>query len=71
MEGRKLNISYNKSGNGYLTPKLSLPKSDLEDMGVIPEDREINYSYNNQNKIMFLSKESLEDYEIIIKKKAK
>lgn len=71
MEGRKLNISYNKSGNGYLTPKLSLPKSDLEDMGVIPENREINYSYNNQSKIMFLSKESLEDYEIIIKKKVK
>ena len=32
MEGRKLNVSFNKTGNGYLTPKLSLPKSDLENM---------------------------------------
>ena len=71
MEGRKLNVSYNKSGNGYLTPKLSLPKSDLEDMGITPEDREYSYYYNKDNKIMILSKEDLEDYEIIIKKKTK
>ena len=71
MEERALNVSYGKSGKGYLTSKLAIPKSDLEDMGITPENRKIKYHYNKENKLMILSKENLEDYEIIIKKKNK
>lgn len=71
MEERSLNVIYGKTGNGYLTPRLSIPKSDLEDMEVTPEDRKINYNYDEKEKIMIFSKKSLKDYEIIIKKKNK
>ena len=56
MEGRKLNVSFNKTGNGYLTPKLSLPKSDLRDMGITPEDRQVKYYYDKENKQIIIKK---------------
>ncbi len=55
-EKRTLNVIFGKSGNGYVTPKLSLPKSDLEDMGITSENREINYYYDKKSKQMILSK---------------
>ena len=56
MEERKLNVSFNKTGNGYLTPKLSLPKSDLEDMGITPDNRSIKYYYNRKTKQIVIEK---------------
>lgn len=58
-EDRELKVMFNKSGgntskNSY-SPKLSIPKSWLDDMGVTLDDREIIASY--------------EDKKIIIKKK--
>ncbi|MCI8965560.1 MAG: AbrB/MazE/SpoVT family DNA-binding domain-containing protein [Clostridia bacterium] len=55
-EKRSLNVSFGKTGKGYVTPKLSLPKSDLEDMGITSENREINYYYDKENKQIILSK---------------
>lgn len=55
-EKRTLNVIFGKSGNGYVTPKLSLPKSDLKDMGITSENREINYYYDKKSKQMILSK---------------
>lgn len=71
MEVRKLKMSFLKSGSGSMNTKANLPITDCRDMGITPEDREYSYYYNKDNKIMILSKENLEDYEIIIKKKTK
>lgn len=71
MEGRKMNVSFGKSGAGSISPKLSIPVTDLRDMGVVPEEREIYYHYNIENKIMILSKEDLSNYEIKLIKKDK
>lgn len=56
MEGRKLTVNFNKSGSGSLTPKLAIPITDLRDMGITPEDREINYYYDEKTKQIILSK---------------
>ena len=71
MEERKLKVNYNKSGSGSYTPRLTLPIIDLRDMGNTPEDRQVNYYYNKQNKIMIISKEDLSNYEIKLVKKSK
>lgn len=59
-EHRELKVMFNKSGgtaskNSY-SPKISIPKSWLDDMGVTLEDREIIASYEN-NKITIEKKE--------------
>ena len=70
MEERKLKINFNKSGRGSYTPKIALPITDVKRMRITPEDRQVNYYYNEENNIMILSKEDLSDYEIkLIKKK--
>ena len=56
MEGRKLNVTFGKSGSGSTTSKLSIPITDLRDMGITPEDREINYYYDEEKKQIILSK---------------
>ena len=56
MEGRKLKVSFGKSGAGSISPKLSIPVTDLRDMGITPEDREINYYYDKKTKTIKLSK---------------
>ena len=71
MEVRKLKANFNRSGRGSYTPKTTLPITDCRDMGITPEDREFNYHYNKENKIMILSKEDLSNYEIKLIKKAK
>ena len=48
MEGRKLNVSFAKTGNGYLTSRIVIPITDLRDMGITPEDRSIKYYYNEK-----------------------
>ncbi len=71
MEVRQLNVSFGKSGAGSISPKLSIPTTDLRDMGIVPEEREIFYHYAKEHKIMLLSKEDLSDYEIKLIKKTK
>ena len=41
MENRNLKISFNKSGSGSLTPRLSLPIIWVREMGISEEDREV------------------------------
>ena len=41
MENRNLKISFNKSGSGSLTPRLSLPITWIREMGISQEDREV------------------------------
>lgn len=50
MEVRKLKIIFNKSGDGYLSGKLSIPMTWLKDMNLTPEDREVEVEYNQETK---------------------
>lgn len=51
-ENRELKIMFNKSGgtaskNSY-SPKISIPKSWIDDMGITLDEREIIASYENK-----------------------
>ncbi len=51
-DNRELKIMFNKSGgtaskNSY-SPKISIPKSWLDDMGITLDEREIIASYENK-----------------------
>ena len=69
MEERKLNINFNKSGRGSYTPKIALPITDVRRMKITPEDRQVNYYYDEKNEFMILSKKDLNKYEINLTKK--
>lgn len=56
MEGRKLNVSFAKTGNGYLTTRVALPITDLRAMGVTENDREIIYYYDKKNEQIIIKK---------------
>jgi hypothetical protein len=67
MEERKLKVNFNKSGRGSYTPRLTLPITDLRKMGITPENRQVNYYYNEENDIMIISKKDLNNIKIITK----
>lgn len=50
-------MMFAKSGSGSITARLAVPKKWLNDMGVTPEEREVELEYLEEKK------------EIIIKKK--
>ena len=50
MEERKAKISYNKSGRGSLTTRVTLPITWLRQLGVSEEDREVKLTLK-ENKI--------------------
>ena len=56
MEERELKVNYNKSGRGSYTPRIALPILDLKDMGITPEDRQVKYYYDKENKQIILKK---------------
>ena len=68
MEGRKLKVSFYKSGSGSTSSRVNLPIIDFRDMGVVPEDREFNYYYDKENEIMIISKKELKDVKIKVNK---
>lgn len=56
-ESRTLNIIFSKRGDGKtLTPKISLPMKDLNRMGITPENREVEYIYDEENKQIIIRK---------------
>ncbi len=58
MAKRILKVIFNKrSGNdeSYAT-KISLPKKDLNKMGVTLEDRELEYEFDEENNRIILTK---------------
>lgn len=58
MEERELNISFGKAGNGGRVARLTVPIKWIDSMEIIPEDRAVVVTFNEETK------------EIIIKKKA-
>lgn len=56
MEVRKLKIIFNKSGDGYLSGKLSIPMTWLKDMNLTPDDREVEVEYDQETKSFITKK---------------
>jgi len=58
MEERKLKVLFGKSGNGYLTPRISLPISWIKDMGISQENRNVKVIFNEETKQIIIEKDN-------------
>lgn len=56
MEERKLKVLFGKSGNGYLTPRITLPISWLNEMGISKDNREVKVVYDKEKQEIKISK---------------
>ena len=56
MEKRDLKISFNKNGNGSLTPKIALPKKWTDKMNITLEERDIEVYFNEETKEITIRK---------------
>lgn len=59
-ETREYRIIYSNSGNGYTGAKISLPFEWLEDMGISPDDRNVDITYRPRTKTLSIKKKSSE-----------
>lgn len=46
-EKRELNISFNKSGSGSYTPRISLPATWINEMGIDKENRKVSVAFKD------------------------
>ncbi len=56
MEERILNITFNKSGSGSITKRLTLPSSILKRMGIDENNRQVLLIYNDDKKEIIIKK---------------
>lgn len=56
MEKRILKITFGKSGNGGINPRVSIPKSFLDKMKVTQEEREIEMIFDEEKMIITIAK---------------
>lgn len=56
MEVRKLKVNLFKSGSGSVNAKVTLPITWIRDLGVTPEDREVDVEYNEEKKEITIKK---------------
>lgn len=49
-------VTLSKSGKGDITPKLSIPWSWLQGIGVNEQEREIRLSYDEERKVITVEK---------------
>lgn len=58
MEKRTLRVIFNKRAgdDDSYTTKITLPKKDLNRMGVTFEDRELEYEFDEENNRIILTK---------------
>lgn len=52
MEVRNAKVSFNKSGRGSLTPKVTLPMSWIKAMNISEDDRNINIIFDGDKIII-------------------
>lgn len=52
VEIRRIKISLNRSGNGSLSPKISLPSKWIRELGITEVDREMKVSYDGDKIII-------------------
>ncbi len=57
MDERKLNVIFNKSGSGSITPKLNIPMSWIKSMGVSKEDREVIAIFDEEKQEIIIKKQ--------------
>lgn len=58
MEKRTLKISFGKSGNGGVNPKLSIPKSFLDRMNITQDEREIEMLFDEEKMSITIIKKN-------------
>ena len=58
MEKRTLKISFGKSGNGGVNPKLSIPKSFLDKMNITQDEREIEMLFDEEKMSITIIKKN-------------
>ncbi|MCI8396808.1 MAG: AbrB/MazE/SpoVT family DNA-binding domain-containing protein [Clostridia bacterium] len=56
MEKRNLKITFNKSGSGSITKRITLPSKFISDMGITEQDRDVELLYDEQHKQIILRK---------------
>lgn len=56
MEKRTLKISFGKSGNGGLNPKISIPKTFLDKLNITQENREVEMILDEDNQKLIIMK---------------
>lgn len=56
MNKRILRISFNKSGSGSITKRLTLPSSIMKDMGITEDEREVEMIYDENEKEITIKK---------------
>lgn len=56
MEKRILKITFGKSGNGGINPRVSIPKSFLDKMKVTQEEREIEMTFDEEKMTITIAK---------------
>ena len=56
MEERILKIQFAKSGNGGRTARLTIPIKWLDEMELVPEDREVIAVFNPETKEFSIKK---------------
>lgn len=56
MEKRILKVSFFKSGSGSISPKLNLPKTFLDKIGVNQEEREVEVEINEETQEITIRK---------------
>lgn len=56
MNKRILKISFNKSGSGSITKRLTLPSSIISDMGITDKEREVEVIYDDSTKEITIKK---------------
>ena len=56
MEERTLKITFGKSGNGGINPRLSIPKSFLDKLNITQEEREVKISLDEENSKIVITK---------------
>lgn len=56
MEERILKITFGKSGNGGINPRLSIPKSFLDKLNITQEEREVKISLDEENSKIVITK---------------
>lgn len=56
MEKRVLKVSFFKSGSGSISPKLNIPKSFLDKIGVTQENREIEITIDEKTSKIIIEK---------------
>jgi bifunctional DNA-binding transcriptional regulator/antitoxin component of YhaV-PrlF toxin-antitoxin module len=60
MEIRKLNVMFAKAGSGSTTTRITLPKTWVDSMGIVPDDRLIFAEFDGEKIILRPSEAQLD-----------